>query len=170
MRVSVWGAIITLLLGTGVARAADLPVKALPPPAPVFSWTGFYLGGDVGARGAIVDPSVTSAIGAIAGPPGNLFPAACPAAGCVNGPSLDTTGFRGGVFAGYNYQIGPQWVIGIEGDWAWADRRNTLNGSYYPNSAFAGPNFLAGFGPAVDAFYSVTTKWDASVRGRVGFL
>jgi outer membrane immunogenic protein len=28
--------------------AADLPVKAPPMPAPVFTWTGFYVGGNAG--------------------------------------------------------------------------------------------------------------------------
>ena len=36
------------LVGTP-AFAADLPVKAPPPPpAPIYSWTGFYVGGNVG--------------------------------------------------------------------------------------------------------------------------
>jgi outer membrane immunogenic protein len=30
------------------AMAADLPVKAPPPPAPVYTWTGCYIGGNVG--------------------------------------------------------------------------------------------------------------------------
>ena len=40
----------------GSARAADLPVKA-PPPAPVFNWTGCYVGGYVG--GARSDGDMT---------------------------------------------------------------------------------------------------------------
>jgi outer membrane immunogenic protein len=32
-----------------MASAADLPVKAVAPPVPVWTWTGFYLGGHVGA-------------------------------------------------------------------------------------------------------------------------
>src|SRR5579862_8081847 len=42
------------------AQAADMPLYKAPPPA-VFSWTGLYVGGDVGARWASVDASVTSA-------------------------------------------------------------------------------------------------------------
>src|SRR5204863_10123938 len=39
-----------MLLGTShVASAADMPVKALLSPAPVLTWTGFYLGAHVGA-------------------------------------------------------------------------------------------------------------------------
>src|SRR3981189_3887757 len=31
------------------AAAADMPLKAPPPPAPVYSWTGCYLGGSAGS-------------------------------------------------------------------------------------------------------------------------
>jgi outer membrane immunogenic protein len=37
---------------TSIASAADLPKKApVQAPAPVYSWTGFYIGGHVGAYG-----------------------------------------------------------------------------------------------------------------------
>ena len=37
------------VLGTAVAGAADMAVKAPPPPpVPMFSWTGFYVGGNIG--------------------------------------------------------------------------------------------------------------------------
>src|SRR5215471_18726417 len=43
---------------TGIATAADMPVKApLPPPPPPFSWTGFYIGGQVGWVSAHDDAS-----------------------------------------------------------------------------------------------------------------
>ena len=43
---------IALLSAIGAASAADLPSKALPmapPVLPVASWTGFYIGGNIGA-------------------------------------------------------------------------------------------------------------------------
>ena len=44
-----------------VANAADMALKAAPPPAPVDSWTGFYLGVGVGERSSVVDSSITTA-------------------------------------------------------------------------------------------------------------
>src|SRR6516165_5503340 len=42
-----------LALGTGLASAADLPVKAPPyVPPPAFSWTGCYFGGNIGGAWA----------------------------------------------------------------------------------------------------------------------
>jgi len=41
-------ALATVMLG-GAAQAADMPVKAPPPPpAPVYVWTGCYIGGNIG--------------------------------------------------------------------------------------------------------------------------
>ncbi len=45
---------VTLVIIGGTAYAADLPSRRappvfVPPPIPVFTWTGFYIGGQVGA-------------------------------------------------------------------------------------------------------------------------
>ena len=86
------------------ASAADIPAR-MEPAAPVayvpaFSWTGFYLGGELGW--IQTNPKYTT--GAL------LFGA----------PFLVTSGSRKdgvtyGILAGYNYQMG-QLVLGVEGD------------------------------------------------------
>jgi outer membrane immunogenic protein len=84
----------------GAASAADLPVA--PPPA--FTWTGFYLGGQVGygwgedsGRANIVGP-----LGAVPYPGINVS------------TSTQTQGVIGGAHIGYNWQFN-QIVFGLEG-------------------------------------------------------
>jgi opacity protein-like surface antigen len=76
------------------AGAADLPVKAVAP-APVWSWTGFYVGGNAG--GGMGSSNFTDP--------------------CFYCSSATPTGgfFTGGVQAGYNYQFG-NGLVGIEAD------------------------------------------------------
>ena len=50
--------------------AADLPMKAAPMPAPVWSWTGFYIGGFAGAGWGETESTVTGFSAAIPGVPG----------------------------------------------------------------------------------------------------
>ena len=111
MRLSpcVWvsGALVAF---TSVASAADLPrpvYKAAPglySPEPVFSWTGFY-------------------VGVHAGYGWSRFAANDPLAGAS---TTNARGWLGGVQVGYNYQIG-QFVIGAEGDYSWANVKNTVD-------------------------------------------
>ena len=46
-------AVALSMLGAGTSLAADMAVKAPPPPAPVYSWTGCYIGLDAGGFGAL---------------------------------------------------------------------------------------------------------------------
>jgi outer membrane immunogenic protein len=91
------------------AFAADLPPAAAPPPrapvayipaAPVFSWTGFYVG--LNAGGAFGSSSWTTPSGPVG--------------------SFSTIGALFGGQIGGNYQIG-QFVIGAEGDFDWQNLR-----------------------------------------------
>jgi outer membrane immunogenic protein len=136
---------------SGSALAADLPMKApaAVPPVPVWSWTGFYLGGNVGYL--------------IENDQGNTF-FTQPAATFVTGQQFNAASrsFVGGVQGGYNWQVS-SWVLGIEADWDWT------NSNYGPfcRTADAGP-------PCSDAGrgflnFSGKTEWLASVRGRVGW-
>src|SRR3954464_12767906 len=88
------------------ALAADLGArpysynKAPAYVAPLYNWTGFYIGGHVG--------------GAFAG--SNNF----------NGLVLSdySARFLGGLQAGADYQFAPNWVLGIEGQYSWLGSNN----------------------------------------------
>lgn len=108
----------TTILAMGVvsASAADLgarPYTKAPVLAPVFSWTGFYIGADVGYGFGTSKGQSSNAFG--------NFPLPY---------SYDPTGAMGGGFIGANYQFN-QFVIGVEADWQAAD----LNGDSGPIGA-----------------------------------
>ncbi|THD48585.1 MAG: porin family protein [Bradyrhizobium sp.] len=99
-----------LTLSAVAASAADLPThKSAPPPAPMapaaFSWTGFYLGVEGGGAWG-----QSRADYPLAGPAGFL--------------PYDPRGAFGGLYAGYNYQMPNNFVLGVEGDVNWGDIRN----------------------------------------------
>lgn len=94
------------------ASAADLrlPVKA-PPPSPIFSWTGFYVGAEVGyAWGRDTTAEFLTGTNTFTGLRWDYKP----------------KGVLGGVFAGYNYQTGPM-VFGLETDVGLADVKGGFN-------------------------------------------
>jgi len=135
---------LTALVGAP-AMAADLArlaYKAPPPPPVYFSWTGCYIGGNVGGVWIRTDETLTSPFGSAR-------------AGTAFG-SHDADSFLGGVQAGCNYQVGG-WVIGVQGDYDWM----SANGSH-ANSFFTG----VGRPLWTDASHS---KSLASVTGRVGY-
>ena len=83
----------TIGLAASQASAADLPRKApayMPPPPPPMTWTGCYIGGNIG--GAFGDASLS-------GPGGTV--------------STDGSGFAGGGQIGCDYQFSGGWVVGI---------------------------------------------------------
>jgi len=101
-------------LTAGAANAADLAVKAplykAPPVVPVWSWTGCYIGGHVGGLWAKKDWTDRT--------PGDDF----------FGQSLgghNANGWLGGAQAGCDYQFAGGFVIGIQGDYAWADAKGS---------------------------------------------
>ncbi len=130
-----------LALTGSAALAADL--SSPPPPVPAFTWTGIYIGGQIGyiwgsgkLNYTIIDPfdNVFGTTGA-GGSPGGVI---------------------GGGHAGYQYQIN-QWVIGIEGTVDGTNLNNTV-ASYFP-TAFGGSIVTA----------NTSADIQGSIRGRAGF-
>lgn len=101
------------------AWAADLPntkgpPEFAPPPPPAFSWTGFYIGGQVGYQwGESDDPFLSNGAATLAAPE----------------YAHNDEGVVGGAHAGYNLQF-DQFVVGVEGD---------VDGSSYEGSVAFGP-------------------------------
>jgi len=108
------------LLGTP-ALGADLPLPVKAPPPPVFSWSGCYIGADVGyAWQRDKDDETDPFTGAA-----SIF---SPGASHPNG-------VKGGGYAGCNWQFAPTWVIGLEGDVEGADIAHD-QGIYAPSTDF----------------------------------
>ncbi len=136
-------------LFSGQADAADLARKAPPPmvaPAPVYSWTGCYVGAHVGwgwgnashTQNSFNDETV---FGSRTG-------------------GINTNGALFGGQVGCNYQFagwspwsGSNWVIGVQGDFAGTD----INGK-------GQDPFDDGDGNII----SLKTEWLGSVTGRIG--
>jgi outer membrane immunogenic protein len=125
------------------ALAADLPV---PPPVykelpAVYNWTGFYIGGNLGAGwngGGFSDPI------------GNTL-------------SLNpSTMFLGGGQVGFNYQFNNGLLIGAEADFDWLS--NT--GSSSNTVVLANPTTVP---TGSTASVTVNTRWLTTVTGRLGY-
>ena len=141
--------------GLSAATAADLPSQAPPPApiiaAPIFTWTGFYIGGNLGAgwRDSNDDPVILTGPGIPGGLEGGTL---------IFGNNNDAT-FTGGGQIGYNYQIG-SWVIGAEADIQGIDSGNNSNALFIPGPGFAGTCVPGEFENGAD--------WWGSARLRAG--
>jgi outer membrane immunogenic protein len=134
-----------LLSRAAPAVAADVAVSP---------WTGFYAGIGLGPRVSPSDANTTFERIRLIVP--NL-------SGRPTDQTLDGIGVRGSPYVGFNWQFAPQWVAGVEGDVGIADQTTTLPGyNFPPGSGFHSQD-------AADSF-AVRTSWDASLRGRLGFL
>jgi outer membrane immunogenic protein len=139
-------ALASLLLGTSIAaQAADLPAPA-PAPAykapaygpPPFLWTGFYIGGNIGAGWSQATVN-------------DLAP---PVGGGVNYGNPNPNGFFiGGGQVGFNYQISA-FVIGAEADFDWAANHHN-----------SGPGTVTGVGTVQ---VSANDRWITTLAARFG--
>lgn len=147
---------LSAVLGIGVASAADLPVKAPPMMAPVYSWSGFYLGVNAGGDWSQFDPATTAAFS----PTGYFASTSVLAIGFVGAQTIKASGFTGGLTAGYNWQAS-NFVYGLESDFNFFRVRGSATGSLlYPCCA---PT-------AFTVTSSASSDWLITARARAGVL
>jgi outer membrane immunogenic protein len=124
--------VAVLVLGSAPVFAADMPArvpvaKAPPPIAQLFDWSGLYVGVSGGYGWG--DSSHSESGGLATG-------------------NFDANGWLLGGTLGYNWQAG-QTVLGIEGDWSWAN--------------------LDGTGASASGPISTELNWLATGRVRAGY-
>lgn len=147
------GVALVLLTARPGPAAAMMLTKAPPAAAaPAQTWTGFYVGGNVGY--GWVDPTASFT----ANPP----PAGGGLVGLIGSGvpvTFDMTGAIGGVQLGYNYQFNQQWLIGFETDFDFAGLKGS--GSSNNNTAINFP-----FTSTADE----RVNWFGTERIRFGFV
>jgi outer membrane immunogenic protein len=142
------------------ARAADMPVKAPLAPLPP-SWTGFYVGAQVGGgwndhtvNYTPNDPLAALIVNGTAGFPGQQPFAA---------HGLNLSGVTGGVEAGYNWQVNSAWLVGLEADFSGSG----IHGGGGGTSILV----LAAPTPVTQTVASEQkVDWWGTVRARLGWL
>jgi outer membrane immunogenic protein len=171
-------AFAALIAGTAIAVAQQPRVYRRPVAVPVYTWTGFYVGGNVGyswgnARTEIAGSATTVAVPFFEGGfPGNNVAFA-------DSNTVRLNGVIGGGQIGYNIQFSPRWVLGFEADIQGSGERGS--------NAFAHPfsttpcSLASGFPPptcerngtlngVAATAYDAKISWFGTVRGRLGFL
>jgi outer membrane immunogenic protein len=132
-------AVIAVLASPVAAFAADLSVKAPPmmPYAYTYNWTGFYIGGNLG--GAWASGSLTD----------NFTGASF---------SGSHSGVIGGGQIGYNWQVSPRFVLGVE----WMFDGTSIGGS-------SNTVTVVGPGGPVTLQGSAGTDWITTLAARFGY-
>ncbi|WP_375704230.1 outer membrane protein [Bartonella sp. AD328YNZD] len=163
---------VVALISSSAAYAADvvIPHEAAPAviTAPSFSWTGFYLGGQVGNFSSKTKLTVPGA-------DKELFKK-------DNIPS--PSGFMGGLYAGSNVDLGNGLILGVETDAVWADREESKTAreltltkedvAFFNNALEKAKVELKDqqrfeIGDKVTEKHSYKEKWSGATRVRIGF-
>jgi outer membrane immunogenic protein len=157
-------ALAVVLIAVGTARAADMAVKA--PIVPPFSWTGWYVGENLG-YGWASDPvsltettSSTSIISHDADVPNPTFvpgPSTGPTTASGSG-NVNPNGVIGGIQGGYNLQSG-SWVYGLEGDIQGSGQRGSTTICTTAGCPVGSPMGIATY----------SLPWFGTLRARLGF-
>jgi outer membrane immunogenic protein len=154
-----------------IASAADMPGKApryAPAPSAVYSWTGFYIGGNVGYSWGKADTDFNAAPVTVT-VVNNAPISAVDIPGLIGSRSVRPEGVIGGGQIGYNWQFAPNWVTGVEADIQGSAQKasNSFTDPFSFNvRGGAGSSLVEG---AAVTDYEAKVLWFGTVRGRVGY-
>ncbi|MGC1861293.1 MAG: porin family protein, partial [Methylocystis sp.] len=166
---------VALALSAGSAMAADLPSYKAPPPVyipPPPMWTGFYAGLNAGFGWGTSSNTYTAGVpvwdGFVDEYSGAYGVWGSTALANTATANINQSGFIGGGQIGYNYQWGPQFVVGLEADIQGASisGAGTSTGASVDSDASYNPNRVAVGGNDIHA----GINWMGTVAGRVGYL
>lgn len=121
-------------------------------------WSGFYAGGNAGAAWTGANVATTNIPDPVAG---GIFGLAANVA-AVNAAGTGSLGhgafFTGGLQAGYNWQVSPRGLLGVEADLNSLSQRSTLS------------NVAATTIGAFPVTTTLSSDWLATFRGRAGVV
>ncbi len=161
-------------VSASTAYAADVIVPPQPTPvspvivAPTFSWTGFYLGGQIGSFSSKTKMDILSN--------GKTIP--------VNDEFLPKlSGFMGGLYAGSNVDLGNGLILGVDTDFMWSDKDDTKTGPVYviaknhiayidkmlKDAGIKIGNNIIQEGDKRTHSFTFKEKWAGATRVRIGF-
>ncbi len=141
---------VAAIAGIDTANAADLALKAPPPPA--YSWTGWYVGVNLGGSLGKANDTATYGVPAVPFPPGST--------------SADLDGIIGGGQIGYNWQAN-SWLFGLEADIQGSSERAAAYRSGTVVTTIPGAGLFTNTGVLND---EEKLPWFGTVRGRLGLL
>lgn len=162
--VSGQGTVVVERPSSNQARVTRDPLNAYATSSPVYvkaeptmqlpRWTGAYAGLNIGYGQS------AQAVGFTAIEP-TFFGLALGDGRIPGRLDAKARGFIGGIQAGYNYQAGPQSVVGFEADISYSDVRGT--------NVFIPPP-PGGFTPLITTKQTQSLDWFGTFRGRAGIL
>ncbi len=133
-------ALLTLAANAGAVSAADLPGRMPPPMQAIFTWTGFYVGVNVGGGWSNANTDFSTA-------------------GFPSFANVDNhmSGVIAGGQAGYNWQSGA-WVFGVEADFQYSGMKGGISAPC-----------PAGICLGLAASFDHSMPWFGTARGRIGY-
>jgi outer membrane immunogenic protein len=144
------GAMLASCAAIQSANAADLALKAPPPPVVVDEWTGWYVGLNLGgswgrSRTSYNDPD----------------PAFVPFT-----TSQNMDGVLGGAQIGYNWQFNRSWLLGLEADFQGTGQRGSA--TFPPITEILGVPGIATTTLTTTGTLTQKMPWFGTVRARLG--